>query len=1193
VANQDEVLTALKRLATSLQKLARVPNPTTKRGGAFPRLQVDTDKIGRTLDSAADRLQSLGKGLSGMRAAIPASQADVPDAPLDKTLLTNLGRTYNRIQSADLQFDRNVKRFEGLDDTLLGLDQELAGIKRTGAVFGDLPDVRYVEGLMKQLDGLQEDLRAILIESGQTDGKQNELTATQQAAFDVIYARCQRLSEAVDTSISKLGQAARTFKDVVKGGDVNTGKMLRQFGKEIGESFKAFTVRRPLEAVRLLREARKTYSGFKTMDKVRKEAETLMDAEAKRKKAEAKPVKPDSGLMGMMNRFDSLLTSGLLAAGPVGFIIGGLAFAMAEAIQVFLDRLQKDADQNRDINESGGLLILSMSGMGEDRALAVEKLKMELADNMDITMALPKRYEIYKASTQAGLNALDMKAAADGELTDWLTLVQRVSWNMQQEGSEASETLVGLVRDFGLYGDQLKERLTSLETYIEASHMVPQEFMKEVMREAEDFSLYGDRMTDVASVMARLSTSTAMSQRQIKDSMDFVFVKPTDGQHHKEAAMFYLMGEKASKEVFDNAIKELRDGATKGNPNAQANADYLETVSKQAFADKRFRADVLGDLFGRLPQQMQMAVRLQAINKTTGGNYNAGNLDRMSRYDREVTKALNGFDDAKLENFQLVGKALGNTETMETGLKQLMKTYGGQDPGMADVDKATASIHEALGTRMETQFEQMWHLIRGMTYNFFNIEWGRVFLDYLKVANPVLWAVAKAYQWATGVGSKSDSLRARDEFMASMATGDQEVMSAAEAYRTGDEGQGGGWQGSQTGEPVQLGAAGSFRLHDLHVNDARQTENAGDRKLAAWFGGRVSGIAGQWRPGGSQASGWKAYAHEGMDIGVRLGAPVKAMLRSQGGVVERIATSYAYRDGTGKQVTLRDNETGKYVTYFHFSKIAPGLRPGMPVKAGDIIGQAGETGVEGNGVHIHVQVKTVDGRGGKYIDPTEFFNLLSAVKGPGPVAAPAAAPKVPTPSAPPPAATAPRSTPAAGRRKVIMPPYNGLTPANRKAILDLLGVGATSRGQRVVAEAERHIGKNVDQMRALIAGQHKGTFHDRTNGPSNAWCGDFAKYVLKQAGIERPELLQSAPDAVKWFERMGRAYKENPVPGDVVIFDFPDRPGTADHVGLVSKNLGGGRFETIEGNTSGRGGPSSVERKIRYMSQVRTFGRVI
>ena len=66
-----------------------------------------------------------------------------------------------------------------------------------------------------------------------------------------------------------------------------------------------------------------------------------------------------------------------------------------------------------------------------------------------------------------------------------------------------------------------------------------------------------------------------------------------------------------------------------------------------------------------------------------------------------------------------------------------------------------------------------------------------------------------------------------------------------------------------------------------------------------------------------------------------------------------------------------------------------------------------------------------------------------------------------------------------------------------------------------------------------------------------------------------------------------------PLPGDIAIYNW--NGGEPDHIGIVSKDLGNGTFEAIEGNTGvndfSNGG--QVMRVVRFLSQVNGFGRVV
>lgn len=93
----------------------------------------------------------------------------------------------------------------------------------------------------------------------------------------------------------------------------------------------------------------------------------------------------------------------------------------------------------------------------------------------------------------------------------------------------------------------------------------------------------------------------------------------------------------------------------------------------------------------------------------------------------------------------------------------------------------------------------------------------------------------------------------------------------------------------------------------------------------------------------------KWRAHTGIDYG----APVGTRVRTTGdGVVE----SVGIKGGYGKAVVLRHQ--GRYTTlYAHLSGFAPGLRAGMRVAQGDVIGFVGATGLA-TGPHLHYEFRT-------------------------------------------------------------------------------------------------------------------------------------------------------------------------------------------------------------------------------------------
>jgi murein DD-endopeptidase MepM/ murein hydrolase activator NlpD len=96
--------------------------------------------------------------------------------------------------------------------------------------------------------------------------------------------------------------------------------------------------------------------------------------------------------------------------------------------------------------------------------------------------------------------------------------------------------------------------------------------------------------------------------------------------------------------------------------------------------------------------------------------------------------------------------------------------------------------------------------------------------------------------------------------------------------------------------------------------------------------------------------------HQGVDFGASTGAPV---LAAGDGVVEE--TRWA--GGYGRWLRIRHGvavETG----YGHLSAWAPGVKPGVRVRQGEVVGYVGDSGLA-TGPHLHFEVFDA----GRRIDP--------------------------------------------------------------------------------------------------------------------------------------------------------------------------------------------------------------------------------
>lgn len=115
------------------------------------------------------------------------------------------------------------------------------------------------------------------------------------------------------------------------------------------------------------------------------------------------------------------------------------------------------------------------------------------------------------------------------------------------------------------------------------------------------------------------------------------------------------------------------------------------------------------------------------------------------------------------------------------------------------------------------------------------------------------------------------------------------------------------------------------------------------------------------------------------------------------------------------------------------------------------------------------------------------------------------------------------------------------------------------------------------------------------SGPAYPWCVTFLWWVFNNSG-EQFAFFGGAKTAscgtlLNWYRQMGWAVDvKDANPGDILILNFS---GTKDtqHCGIVTKVLGTGRFQTVEGNTTpGEEGSQdnggSVAIKTRYAYQV-------
>lgn len=139
--------------------------------------------------------------------------------------------------------------------------------------------------------------------------------------------------------------------------------------------------------------------------------------------------------------------------------------------------------------------------------------------------------------------------------------------------------------------------------------------------------------------------------------------------------------------------------------------------------------------------------------------------------------------------------------------------------------------------------------------------------------------------------------------------------------------------------------------------------------------------------------------------------------------------------------------------------------------------------------------------------------------------------------------------------------------------------------QNILAKATAEIGTMEGEKQNTGPAMKYSQFFGRDN---ESWCSDFLSYIQTKSGRKLniayvPALELHLKVAGQWKG------KQNPLPGDIVVFD-QDADGTPDHTGIFVGMNPDGTFRTIEGNTDNpQTGIDGVWAKTRTMAEVRGF----
>jgi murein DD-endopeptidase MepM/ murein hydrolase activator NlpD len=180
---------------------------------------------------------------------------------------------------------------------------------------------------------------------------------------------------------------------------------------------------------------------------------------------------------------------------------------------------------------------------------------------------------------------------------------------------------------------------------------------------------------------------------------------------------------------------------------------------------------------------------------------------------------------------------------------------------------------------------------------------------------------------------------------------------------------------SPTTEPVVTSAAGEPASEPTDAQLAAAF--AGDTWLHPLAGPerrmpvRDSRVFGAERPGERPVE--CRSGHCGVDIGQTWGEPVHC---AHDGVIDRVQRG-PNEDHGGLYVRIAHRGGTIFTQYFHLAAIPRRIRPGLAVRAGEVIGIVGDSGVKNSGPHLHftASVKPAKDVPERYIDPEPLIAL--------------------------------------------------------------------------------------------------------------------------------------------------------------------------------------------------------------------------
>lgn len=106
--------------------------------------------------------------------------------------------------------------------------------------------------------------------------------------------------------------------------------------------------------------------------------------------------------------------------------------------------------------------------------------------------------------------------------------------------------------------------------------------------------------------------------------------------------------------------------------------------------------------------------------------------------------------------------------------------------------------------------------------------------------------------------------------------------------------------------------------------------------------------------------------HHGIDFAGPVGSPIYAPAAAT------LLSAGWGNSGFGNEIRAQFGQGGPFGIFGHLSKFAPGLKPGMQVTPGQLLGYMGGTG-NATGSHLHFELRKILDQLNSSIDPSPYF----------------------------------------------------------------------------------------------------------------------------------------------------------------------------------------------------------------------------